>query len=334
MSALSRWFEARWWSDSPPPRLLQMLTPVYNAINQRNLKQRALRQQATLLPLISIGNITVGGSGKTPFTLWLARALEQRGMRPVILCRGDGGKADAPLWLDDATCCQQAGDEAVLLHRSTTCPVMTARNRVQACRIIGESGRGDVIILDDGFQYQQLQRCCDVVMIPAQGIGNGCLLPAGPLREATSALARADIIVRSSHRQPQGSVPAIGEQHEWLWLALPGQLCDWMKQHQPAPHHTALNVITGIARPERFFDNLTDLGHDIASRHIFIDHHRYSPGEVASLARLRCPVTTAKDAVKLMEHWPSNTPLWVLEQKVVCNDQLIDAIQAHITRAK
>jgi len=303
-----------------------MLTPVYDGINQRNLNQRADQQQKTLLPLISIGNITVGGSGKTPFTIWLARALQQRGMRPVILCRGDGGKADEPRWLDDGSRCDQAGDEAVLLHRSTTCPVMTARDRVQACRIIGESGRGDVMILDDGFQYRQLQRCCDLVMIPAEGVGNGCLLPAGPLREATSALARADIIVRSSHRRYAGKPPAISDQDEWLWQALPGTLGDWMKQGKAVPHNTSLNAITGIARPERFFDNLADLGHTIASRHVFADHYRYSAEDVALLAQLPCPVTTAKDAVKLIQYWPTDTPLWVLEQTIVCDEALIDVI--------
>jgi tetraacyldisaccharide 4'-kinase len=307
-----------------------MLTPLYRIINQRNLEQRARQQQATALPLISIGNITVGGSGKTPFTLWLAAALQQRGMRPVILCRGDGGKADQPQWVQDDSRCEQVGDEAVLLHRSSTCPVMTARDRVQACRIIAESGRGDVIILDDGFQYRQLQRCCDLVMVPAQGVGNGCLLPAGPLREASSALARADMIVRSSHHCYSSKPPNISDHDEWLWQALPGVLCDWMEQGEAAPHNTALNAITGIARPERFFDNLIELGHNIASRHSFADHYRYTPSDVAALAQLPCPVTTAKDAVKLMAYWPSDTPLWVLEQTISCDDALIDAIIAHV----
>ncbi|MDX8407228.1 MAG: tetraacyldisaccharide 4'-kinase, partial [Mariprofundaceae bacterium] len=222
MSSLHAWVERIWWQDTPPPFWLRVIEPIYAAINRRNLDQRSAHAINPELPLISVGNITAGGSGKTPFVLWLAGALKDAGHQPVILCRGDGGKAARPVQVGVDADPAEVGDEALLLAQQSDCPVIAARDRIQATAMA--THLGDLMILDDGFQYRQLKRACDIVLIPAEGIGNGHLIPAGPMREPASALQRADIIVRSGTDNAEPLTSA----KEWRWQALAGPLTDVM----------------------------------------------------------------------------------------------------------
>ncbi len=321
MSGLHRHIERIWWQAAEPPRLLRLAEPLYAAISRRHLARRARRATQPPLPLISVGNITVGGSGKTPFVIWLAEALQRAGHAPVILCRGDGGSGARTRRVMPGDDPAQCGDEAVLLAGSDF-PVIAGRDRVAGARVAGELG--DVIILDDGFQYRQLERACDIVLVPADGVGNGRLIPAGPLREPLSALDRADIIVRSG----AGDGRPLTKRKEWRWRAGAGALRDAMQLETTAPAQVL--AATGIARPRRFVEDLGRAGVRITSECFFPDHHRFSATDVRRLLEHRMPVAvTAKDAVKLTRLWPRDVPLWVLPQHGRGENGLAEAILAH-----
>lgn len=317
-----------WWRESLPPWLLRQASRAYSSINQRNLDRRSTRMRPSPLPLISIGNITAGGSGKTPFTIWLAQSLSARGLRPVILCRGDGGELQMPQWINQSSHTDDVGDEAILLQRLSNCPVLAASDRVLGCNMIADAVdvQADVVLLDDGFQYRHLGRCCDIVLVPAEGIGNGWMIPAGPLREPVVALDRADFIVRSSHQAAVRHEP-LHSGKEWKWAAVAGDLIDWMHCEQLAlVAGDEVQAISSIARPERFFSSLHAAGLYVGDTHVFPDHYSYSNRDIERLSTLVNPVTTTKDAVKLITNWPAEKPLWVLQQQAVAEDGLLDAI--------
>ncbi len=317
--SVARYIEHMWWQKPSPPGILRWAGRAYGWANTRNLQRRAARCRVPALPLISVGNITVGGSGKTPFVIWLSRALRKKGYRPVVLCRGDGGSLTAPKMVGNGDAAGLVGDEARLLFESCDCPVITARDRVAACRMAED--HGNIIILDDGFQYRQLARVCDIVLVPAAGIGNGALLPAGPLREPVAGLARADIIVRTGDGP---AVPLTG-QAEWRWHAGPGRLLQVAGSTAPPPE-TAI-AACAIARPERFFTSLRAKGVELHAVHVFRDHHGFTTSDVNRLVRPGMPVVvTAKDAVKLRDRWCSDVPLWQLEQQLPAAEDLLEAI--------
>ncbi len=328
LNNIGRWLERQWWQRSAPLPGLQPLAGIYQRISERHLQQRASRLQSCALPLISVGNITAGGSGKTPFTLWLAAKLQQAGWRPVLLCRGDGGQDAAPQWVTPSSLAAEVGDEAVLLRRLSGLPVMAARNRLLAAQHIAASGKGNIILLDDGFQYRQLARQCDIVLVPASGVGNGGLIPAGPLREPLSALDRAHMIVRSSQQALPLQLRPVTQGKEWQWSALPAGLADWNGQRPPPAQGSKVQFIAAIARPERLRTSLQQLGYVVEQGFLFRDHYRYQAADIARFASLPFPVTTAKDAVKLLPLWPANRPLWVVEQTATGEQGLFAAIQS------
>ncbi|MDX8397381.1 MAG: tetraacyldisaccharide 4'-kinase [Mariprofundaceae bacterium] len=316
--------ERIWWSKKTPPALLRALTPIYQMCSRSDQKKRLKKAVWPQLPLISIGNITVGGSGKTPFTAWLTKALQQQGFQPVILCRGDGSKNAQVQLVQDLSLASYVGDEALLLHKTTGCPVISSRDRVAACQLAVKYG--DIILLDDGLQYRQLKRDCDIVLTPHEGLGNGHLIPAGPLREPASALQRADISVRSGSNT---SSPPLSASKEWNWYPSEDIVCDWMQCQQAAP--TVAVAITAIARPQRFLNSLQQLNIDILQSHLFPDHHAYRTADLQPLFTTnKAIITTAKDAVKLQELWPKDRPLWVLEQNFEAEKGLIEAILSHL----
>ncbi len=316
---LTGYIERMWWRKTPPPPLIRWTSPIYGWLNAQNLRRRADRCHTPALPLISVGNITVGGSGKTPFVIWLAKALQKKGFHPVVLCRGDGGSATGPKIVSDDDPTDLIGDEARLLYESCDCTVIAARDRVAASRMAED--HGDVIILDDGFQYRQLARACDIVLVPADGTGNGALLLAGPLREPVSSLARADIIVRTG----EGAAAPLTGQHEWRWRIQPGPLVQ-VAGSKSSPPKTAI-AACAIARPERFFSSLRNKGVTLEAEFAFRDHHRFTTDDIARLIRPGLAVViTGKDAVKLRPLWPASVPLWRLEQRAFAPQGLLEAI--------
>jgi len=315
--------EYMWWNSRRKPNaVLAAFSAVYALVSRFDQQQRLKRAVKPPIPMISVGNITVGGSGKTPFVVWLAAELKNRGFNPVLLSRGDGANNQTPHLVSQYSKAHEVGDEALLLYRLSGCPVIAGRDRVAGAQLAVDYG--DILILDDGFQYRQLERVCDIVLVPSEGVGNGGLLPAGPLREPLSALDRADLIVRSGS---SGFKP-ISEQKEWLWSAKAGLVRDWMSQEDILLEASRpVHLVTGIARPWRVLKDLKALGYEIAEHSSFADHHAYSTADIQEfLQSHKSIVTTAKDAVKLLPLWPAEKPLWVLEQQVEAQQGLAQAI--------
>jgi len=307
MSIASR-IEAFWWKKEQPPLLLRGLSVIYAAISARHLIRRHKRAIEPSLPMISVGNITVGGSGKTPFVIWLCKELQQRGYHPVVLCRGDAGTLKKPRHLRHGDQASLVGDEALLLARRCNAPVIAGRDRIESSRMAAELG--NVIVLDDGFQYRQLKRHCDIVLIPCEGVGNGCQLPAGPLREALNQLQRADLIVRSGNDNAVALEYEKKPEKEWLWQSKSMDLVQISGPKNPTPIHCTLTA--GIARPERFVKSAENIL-SIKEKIIFSDHHRYTSDDVNRIVATGLPVLcTEKDAGKLLPLWSEKHQLWVL----------------------
>jgi tetraacyldisaccharide 4'-kinase len=311
--------EAAWAADTPVRRveraLLRPLAIPYgaavamrNALYDRGVL-RAARVPATVL---SVGNITVGGTGKTPTALWLAEALAARGRRPAIVARGYG-KARAGVVVVGAdgralVSPADGGDEAVLAAMRLPIPVVTGERRAAAAALACERFACDTIVLDDGFQHRALARDADLVLVPGDGLP-AHLLPAGPLREPARVLARARAVLALGDERrppappaaPSGVAAFVGRIVPTASVALAdGALASDALARLP---RRGVVAVAGVARPARFWSLLDRLGVETAARLAFPDHHAY---EAADVARLRAAaaggapvVTTEKDLVKL-----------------------------------
>jgi len=315
--------EYMWWNSRRKPNvLLSGVSVIYALVSNMVQRQRVKQAVKPSIPMISVGNITVGGSGKTPFVVWLANELKKQGFNPVLLSRGDGANNQTPHLISEYSKAHEVGDEALLLYRLSGCPVIAGRDRVSGASLAADYG--DILILDDGFQYRQLERVCDIVLVPSEGVGNGGLLPAGPLREPLSALDRADLIVRSG---PSDCRP-LSTQKEWSWSAKAGLLRDWNSEGDFLLEASRpVCLVTGVARSWRVLRDLKALGYEVGEHLSFDDHHAYSTQDIQRLLQSHASiVTTAKDAVKLKPYWPDDKPLWVLEQQIEAQSGLVEAI--------
>lgn len=256
------------------------------------------------VPVLVVGNLSVGGTGKTPLVIWLARYLQTRGHRPGILTRGYRGRArDWPRLVKPDTDPMEVGDEAVLLARRGGCPVAAGPDRAAAgCLLLDQRGC-DFLICDDGLQHYALARDLEIAVVDgARQFGNGFCLPAGPLREPRGRLRQVDLVV--VHGAPGEETPAlrlVGD--EALNLRDPRQtrpLASWRGQ--------TLTAMAGIGHPERFFQMLRDQGLDIRARP-FPDHHGFQPQDLAE-AGSGPILMTEKDAVKCEPFAPAN--VWYL----------------------
>jgi len=259
--------------------------------------RRAVRVQARV---VVVGNIAVGGSGKTPLAAWLARELTAAGWRVGIVSRGYGRADSAVRRVSPETPPAQAGDEAAWLARTTGVPVAVGRDRVAAAReLFLESPPPDVIISDDGLQHYRLARDVEIVAVDAgRGYGNGALLPAGPLREPVRRLARADAVVLKGEGTPR--VPTGPRVFRMQWrLDEAVRLCDGARRPLSEFRGTPVRALAGIAHPEGFFSALETAGLHV-ERHSVGDHGPVGD-VVRSLPGDRPLMVTDKDAVKLTD---------------------------------
>jgi tetraacyldisaccharide 4'-kinase len=249
-------------------------------------------------PVVSIGNLSLGGTGKTPLVICLARLLEREGFHADVLSRGYGRSGHTVERVDGAGSVQQYGDEPLLIARSTGVPVYVGPSRYEA-GLLAESEQGGqgVHLLDDGFQHRQLGRNLDIVLVHRSDLRER-LLPAGRLREPLSSLLRADVIVlRQEDAELESSFRAYVGVGCYFWRVR-------RRLTLPSPVKRAV-AFCGIARPDEFFQALAGAGAEVVERIRFRDHHRYSRADIERLAergrRLGCDafVMTAKDEVKL-----------------------------------
>jgi tetraacyldisaccharide 4'-kinase len=285
----------------PPGFLSNLLLPfgsLYGVVAAARMRRRGVRAG---VPVVCVGNPTLGGAGKTPTALALAQALAEMGEQPCFISRGYGGNHAGPLAVDPARDrAVEIGDEPLLLARAF--PTIVARDRVAAAKLAIENG-ASVLVLDDGFQNPSLVKDCALLVIDrASGLGNGQVFPAGPLRAplaAQLALAHGIVLVGDGNAADEVASEA-------LRLKLPVLTAKLIPDPTAAAELSGRNVLAfaGIGHPGKFFATLTALGAKIGEARTFADHHRFSASEASALvadAKVRglLLVTTEKDLARL-----------------------------------
>lgn len=292
MSALAQWLQGIWWRSSPPPAPLAALTPLYRAISQRIAQGRRASAQRLPVPVLVVGNIAVGGTGKTPVTLWLVEQLRELGYRPGVLSRGYGGSGPFPALVTPQSAASAVGDEPLLMAQISGVPLAVAPQRVQAGQaLLAAHPEVNVLICDDGLQHYALARDWECAVIDGtRGHGNGQLLPAGPLREPPSRLTQCQLLlVNGADAAPYGPQALRFDLHISQARNLATGECRPLSQFA----HSPLHAVAGIGNPERFFSALRALGLNVHS-YAFADHHAYQPSDLPAATVLM----TEKDAVK------------------------------------
>jgi len=248
------------------------------------------------VPIIIVGNINVGGTGKSPFVLWLARLLTSNGYKPGIVSRGYGGSAASyPLEVSGLTDPALSGDEAVMIARRSGCPVVVDPDRVSAVKYLLDEYQCDVVISDDGLQHYALDRDVEIAVVDSEkGLGNGLCLPAGPLREPPGRLSEVDFVVVN------GSYPLDLPSAADVMKLVPTKLVNVITGDEAsATEHLkqrTIHGVAGIGNPGRFFQSLRDSGFEVIEHH-FDDHHWFRISELMFGDSLPV-IMTEKDAVK------------------------------------
>ena len=290
MSLVER-LEQSWYGSRPPPWWTWPLAGLYGALTglrRRLYASGRLRSERLPVPVVVIGNLTAGGTGKTPLTIALAEALRAEGLRPGVVSRGYGGSQREPRLLGDDPDPAEVGDEPCLI-RASGVPVAVGRDRPAAARLLVAAGC-DVVIADDGLQHYRLSRDLEICVIDgARGFGNGHLLPAGPLREPLSRLATVDFqVCNGAERDGAIAMRLRGDQAVNLQDGIGAPLSRFAGQQ--------VHAVAAIGHPQRFFDALRAQGIAV-SGHAFPDHHPFAPVDLDFGDGL--PVLmTDKDAVK------------------------------------
>lgn len=278
-----------------------------------------LATQRLPVPVVVIGNLTVGGAGKTPLLLSLAEALRARGLRPGIISRGYRGRSDSVMEVSATSDPALAGDEPVVLARRSSCPVFIGRDRVAAAQaLLAAHPDCNLILSDDGLQHYRLARDVEIAVFDSRGVMNGWMLPAGPLREPIARLRGVDAVVLNAAASPAPTFPC-----PVFRMALDGEMLYRLDQPDIVCRAAELagqrlHAFAGIGAPQRFFDTLTALGLEFVA-HSFPDHHAYRRAELLFSADVL--LTTEKDAVKLAA-LDLPLPVWVLPVTATVNPDL------------
>lgn len=279
--AAADWLHRRWYGGAAPGPLLRLASRVYRA----GMTLRGAPVPVVMpVPVIVVGNFTVGGTGKTPLILALIDWLREQGYRPGVVSRGYGRRTRRPVQVGPETPARDAGDEPVLIHQRSGAPVFVDADRVAAAQRAAAAGCS-IILSDDGLQHRRLARDIEIEVVDGErGYGNGRLLPAGPLRELPRPVPLRVI---------NGAPAATGAWPMRLALGRPYSLADGRERDLPAFREAV--AVAGIGHPQRFFDALAAAG-ALVEGHAFPDHHRFTAADFNGLRR---PILmTEKDAVK------------------------------------
>lgn len=330
---------------------LQPATALFAAgvwLRDLGFRTGVLRAERAAIPVVSVGNLTVGGTGKTPMTLWLARRLRAAGHTVGIVLRGYSGRARVATVVSRGAGLEaqvdDVGDEAAMLARCFGGIVVTARHRIEGVTLAHRLG-ADVAILDDGFQHRWLARDFDLVLVSSR---RGGLLPTGPMREPWSALQRAHAVALAIRGEEDAALPlppraaALGRP-QLIVRFRPNSLVScasgtWQELPIAAISGARVTVVSGIAEPSAFYATVRAWGAQVQEIFEFPDHHRYTSEDWQRVNRnthnVDLVVTTEKDLIKL-ERFPFERGKLVavrIEPEIEQGDSLIDAIEASIKR--
>jgi tetraacyldisaccharide 4'-kinase len=273
------------------------------------------------VPMIVVGNITVGGTGKTPFVIWLAKFLQDQGYQPGIVSRGAGGmKQYLPHLVDAGSDPHIVGDEAVLMAKQTHCPLVICIDRVAAVKELLATSSCNIVIADDGLQHYRLDRTIEIAIVDGERqFGNGCLLPAGPLRELPARLKSVDCIV--THGK-EGDI-TMRLQGDTLYSVLGDA-----KQSLIRCANKKVHAVAGIGNPQRFFALLRSYELQVIE-HVFPDHHRYQSHDF-KFADHELIIMTEKDAVKCKEM--ADARFWYLPVKADVDPRLQEMLLSKLAQ--
>lgn len=337
-SALEATLTRNWLRRGPLACALWPLSLVFRALSgARAALYRAglLKSSRLPVPVVVVGNIYIGGTGKTPLTIWLVQALQAAGMRPGVISRGHGSDADGSRAVGAGSTPAEVGDEPLLIWQRTGRPVMVGRDRAATGRaLLAAHPDIDIVLTDDGLQHYALQRDIEIILFDGRGAGNGWLLPAGPLREPVSrrrdftvinAPVLTDALVRSVGGAGSGGRP--------IQMTLEGGHAEQLKDRSQRRELASLNqpglrlaAAAGIGNPARFFGMLKAAGLAIAELPL-PDHHDFAD---RPFARLEADIilVTEKDAVKCaqIEELRDDPRLWVVPVTARIDAALADQI--------
>lgn len=331
MSWPTFWLKADWRST-----LLKPLSWLVCREATRRLQRFRLNPPISPGLVILVGNIVVGGTGKTPFIVWLVQRLVHRGYNVGVIASGYGGQAKTwPQQVNADSDATLVGDEPVLLARALGCPVIASPKRAEAMAMMFKHHHLDIVISDDGLQHYALARDIELIMLdatrPNQGLGNGLCLPAGPLREPASRLSEVDFVIFNGERPAEldFNAPCVGQM-----------------QLQPVRFVNLLNprieydlgafsgqqgyAVAGIGHPERFYSTLKSLSIQPLPLD-FSDHHAFSASDFNTLDTKKPLFMTTKDAVKCNLFAKDNW--WVLEINPICDCAFENALMLKVRQA-
>lgn len=314
MSALeSSWYQPKGWS-----RFLLPLSGLFWLLStlRRKLYQNGIfKQHAVAVPVVVVGNITVGGNGKTPLVIYLSHFLKQQGYRPGVISRGYGGKSPSyPMLVEKDSSPKHCGDEPLFIRQRVNCPVVVDPDRVRGVNSLLEKQGCNVVICDDGLQHYRLKRDIEIAVVDGhRRQGNNLLLPAGPLREGAWRLNEVDFVVLNGGQL---------KKHEYLMSLEPARLVNvkYKNQTQSLSNLSSgavsatISALAGIGNPPRFFDLLESKGVRLAQRIAFADHHQFKPSDFPEGVVLM----TEKDAVKCADF--ANENWWYLPVSASLSD--------------
>ena len=329
---MNAWMQRGWLAC-----LLWPLSLIFGLVLKLRLylyRSGGLQQHKLPVPVIIVGNIFIGGTGKTPLTVWLLNQLKDKGYQPGVISRGYGRSLDAPCAVTTSSLAPEVGDEAILIAQQSHCPVVVGRNRFEAgVKLLSAFPDVNVIVSDDGLQHLALSRDIEIVLFDSRGVGNGWLLPAGPLREPIARKRDITVVNLSEGEQADLALPP-----DLIRMKLEGtracQLMDASQTKVLSKLAPSLNIVAaaGIGHPERFFSMLRKQGVHFTALPL-PDHYSYEINPFQDIVA-DLILITEKDAVKCrqLQQMANDSRIWVVSAEAHIDYVLVEKIVTMLKR--